>query len=494
MPEAPQADVPQADAPDARPTGDEAPALAGASPAAPAPKPGGRGRPNLTEGPVTKTLLAFAIPGLLGSVVQSLSGTVNAVWIGQLLGPEAFAATTNANGLFFFLLSGIMGMSMAATMLVGQAVGAQNTALVKRTVGTGLSFFGLLAVGLGAVGYLSAPQLLAAMRTPPELLGMATDYLRVIFLGWPFLTLGMFYGMALRGAGDAKTPMIFMVLSLLLDAALNPWFMLGWGPVPPLGIAGAAWATFVSQAICLVGTVWWVQAKRLPVRLEPEELSHLRIDWSVVKSFATKGLPMGVSVVMVSASMLALLGLVNQGGHQMAAAYGACFQLWSYIQMPGFALGGAVTAMAAQNVGAKRWDRVGQIAGSGTFLAGAITLSLVGLVSLFQGPVFGLFLGKDAASLALAHHIHLIVSWSFVLFSISMVLSSVMRATGAVLVPTLLLFTALWVVRIPFAYGLHGALGPDAIWWSFPAGAIASVLLSVAYYRFGRWREAKLLG
>jgi len=196
---------------------------------------------------------------------------------------------------------------------------------------------------------------------------------------------------------------------------------------------------------------------------------------------------------VMSSSMLVMISLVNRYGALTVAAYGACFQLWNYIQMPAMAVGQAVSSMAAQNVGARRWDRVGRVAGIGVLYNVLLTGALIVLVTLIDRPAFGLFLGGDSPAVDIARHIHSVASWSFVLFGISFVLASVVRSTGAVIPPLIILFVAMWVVRLPFAWTMTPTLGADAIWWSFPMGSGTSVILTFAYYRFGRWKQAKML-
>ena len=161
--------------------------------------------------------------------------------------------------------------------------------------------------------------------------------------------------------------------------------------------------------------------------------------------------------------------------------------------MPAFAVGSAVSSMAAQNVGAGRWDRVARIARDGVLYNILLTAALVGVVSIASHAAFELFLRNAPEAVEIARHVHFIVSWSFVLFGVSFVLTSVVRATGAVLPPLLILVVALWVVRMPFAYALVAKHGADAIWWSFPVGSTVSLMLSIAYYRFGGWRRARMI-
>jgi putative MATE family efflux protein len=459
----------------------------------PATHPGGAGHAALTEGPILRTLVLFSLPILASSVLQSLNGSINAVWIGRLIGPAGLSAGANANSLLFFLLAAGLGLGIAASILVAQGLGARNMEMAKRTVGTTLSFFVIVSVVIGAVGMVETPAMLRAMGTPPEALPLASAYLKIIFLALPGLYLFTFAMMALRGAGDARTPFVFMLIAAILDVGLNPLLIRGFGPVPALGIAGSAWATLIGQWAGLLGLIGWMYRAKHFLRLRRDELHYLKLDGAILRALITKGVPMGLQMIVMSSSMILMISMVNNYGALTVAAYGACFQLWSYIQMPSFALSSAVSSMAAQNVGAGRWDRVARIAQSGVLFSCLMTGALVLIVTLVDRAAFGLFLGDEGGAVDIARHIHSIASWSFILFGVSMVLSGVVRATGAVIPPLIILVLAMWGVRVPFAWLLMPHLGQNAIWLSFPVGSLIAMLLSIAYYRFGDWRQARMI-
>lgn len=460
-----------------------------------APRPqAGRTSPVLVEGPIGRTLLMFSLPILGSSIFQSLNASINAIWVGRLIGANGLSATANANSLIFFLISVGFGLGMAATILIGQGLGARNLEQAKRTVGTTLVFFTVLSVAIAVFGFLAAPTLLRGMmQTPPEVLPLASAYLRVIFVGLPSIYLYTFVMMALRGAGDSKTPFYFLALSAVLDVGLNPLLIRGIGPFPALGIAGSALASMIAQWIGLGALIFWLYRSGNILRLTRAELRYLRFDAEILRALITKGFPMSLQMIVMSSSMLAMISLVNRYGALTVAAYGACFQLWNYIQMPAMAVGQAVSSIAAQNVGARRWDRVARVAGVGVLYNVLLTGALVLVVTLIDHPAFAIFLGSASPAVDIARHIHAIASWSFILFGAAFVLASVVRATGAVIPPLLILFTAMWLARLPFAWVMHERIGADAIWWSFPIGSGTSLLLTLAYYRFGGWKKARML-
>jgi putative MATE family efflux protein len=449
-------------------------------------------RTSLTEGSISRGLLQFALPILFANVLQSLNGSVNSIWVGRFLGAAALTATSTANTVMFLLIAIAFGVALAASILVGQSIGANDMAHAKKVVGTSTTFFLGLSVAMAIAGVLICEPLLVAMKTPAASLPLAIAYMRVIFLAIPFLYMYAFVMAVLRGAGDAKTPFYFMLLSVAIDIGLNPVFIFGIGPVPRLGIAGSALATFVSQAISLTAMIVYLYRKRHPLALHSNELRLLRLNWDVIGALVKKGLPMSAQMLVMSSSGVLMISIVNRFGVDTAAAYGAALQLWNYIQMPAFSVGMAVSSMAAQNVGARKWDRVTSVARVGCVYATLLTGSGVLLLEVFNTPAYSLFLQDGSAAMAAATHINRIVTPSFIFFGITLVLFGVVRATGAVMAPLIALTIALLVVRIPLAEVFSEHWGGNAVWWSFPLSSLIATLLAVLYYKYGGWRSAHM--
>ncbi|MBC5768416.1 MATE family efflux transporter [Ramlibacter albus] len=447
---------------------------------------------DLTQGPIARNLIAFALPVLGGNVLQSLNGSVNAIWIGNLLGEEALTATSNANLVLFLLLGTVFGVSMAATILVAQAWGAKDIGRAKCVVGTGATFFVGVSAVLALAGWIWTPAILHLLGTPPAAFELAAQYLRVIFLAVPLMNLFAFAMAVLRGAGDSRTPFRFMLLSVAIDIAINPLLIRGVGPFPEMGIAGSAASTLVGQGVSFALLLFVLNRRRHPLLPGLAELDHYRPRPKLLRTIVTKGVPMGLQMIVISSAALAMMGLVNSFGVKVAAAYGVAAQLWTYVQMPALATGAAVSSMAAQNVGAGRWDRVERIARAGVLFNLLLTGVLVALLYAADRYALGLFLPGDTGAIDIAMHINDVACWSFVLFGITIVLFGVVRATGAVTPPLVILFVSMLLVRVPFAWALQGPLGADAVWWSFPLGAVVSTALAFGYYRWGGWRRAKL--
>ena len=449
-------------------------------------------RRDLTTGPIGATLLAFALPTLGSNVLQSLNGSINAIWIGRFLGEAALAGTSNANNIMFLMFGAVFGFGMAATILVGQSWGRRDIDGARRAFGSAIGLVLVAAIIMATLGWVFTPDILRLLATPGEAQAQAETYLRVIFLGLPTSMLLVLSFMGLRGTGDSMTPLWFMGLSVVIDSALNPVLILGLGPFPRMGIAGSATATLVANFVALGGLAAWIYRRDLPLRLRGAEWRYLLPSAALTRTIIAKGVPIGAQMLVISTAALAMMGLVNRNGVHTTAGFGIALQLWGYIQMPAMAIGAAVSAMAAQNIGAGRWDRVGRITGAGLLLNTAITTAMVAVVLVFDRQIIGLFVGGDSPALPIARHISMIASWGFILFGATMVLFGVVRANGAVWGPLLILFAAMFPVRLGLATLLRPWLGVDALWWSFPAGAVAALAMTALYYRFGPWRRGTL--
>lgn len=443
---------------------------------------------DLISGPILKTLVLFSAPTLASNILQSLNGSINSIWVGRLLGEGALAATANANVVMFLVFSAAFGFGMAATVKIGQAFGARDVLAARRTFGSAIGFCVIISLIVGTLGWLFAPELLTAMAAPGETYVFALTYLRVIFIAMPASMITVILSMGLRGGGDAATPLKFMVMSSVLDIGLNPLLINGFGPIPAMGIAGSALATAIASIASMAGIVAYVYVKDLPLRLKGAELKWLWPRRDELGYILAKGLPMGAQMLVISAAGIIVIGLVNREGIMVSAAYGAALQLWTYLQMPAMAISAAVSAMAAQAIGANLGDRLSKISRWGVALNLGVTGTLCALILLFDRPALELFLGGTSLAVDEARHIQFLASWSYVIFGVTMVLFGTMRAGGVVWTPLIILSLALYPVRLGFYYLFYPLMGADALWLAFPVSSLFAVALSVYAYRKPGWR------
>jgi putative MATE family efflux protein len=442
---------------------------------------------------VAPTLVRFAMPLLATNLLNALSGSWGAIWVSHVLGPNALTAVVNAN-LFMGMMTGsIMGVGSAAGIAIGQALGTGDRTAVKRFTGNAISFVVTTSIVIGALGWAFAPGLLDLIHLPAAARGMAITYLRFTCLSMPPVFTYAFLMMMLRGAGDARTPFRFSLIAILGGLVLSPILLTGAFGFPRLGIAGAAIGGLVASATALAALVIYMYVRDHPLALRRGDLHHLRPDLRLIWVLVTRGAPMAAENFIVQGAYFVLLTLVNAQGAATAAAYSGAAQLWGYVQMPSGAVAASMSAMAAVNIGAGRWDRIDKIALQGCLISGGFTLAAAALVYGFGDLPLRLFLPAGGAALEIARTLNRIVLWGWIMLAITNGLSAMVRANSAMLAPTLIYATTMWALRVPFAFFLLPVIGAAAIWWSFPLGTIGSALLALAYFRWGGWRNNQLM-
>lgn len=429
-----------------------------------------------------RVYLAFLVPMIISDILQALSGTVNNIYLGQLLGVGAMASVSAFFPVLFFLISFMIGLGAGAAVLIGQAWGAREPERVKAVAGTTLTI-GLCAGLLVAVfGGTFTEAMLRKLGTPADILPGATAYARIVLLASPGLFLFLLVTSMLRGVGDTKTPLKTLLMSTAVGLLVTPALILGWGGLPQMGVASGAYAAVASYIIALAWTAWYLRRKNHVLAPNATFWKHLRFDRAIAAKVLRIGLPTAVSMITISLSEIAVLFLVNRHGSQATAAYGAVNQIVSYVQFPAISIAITASILGAQAIGGGRGQTLGKIARTGIVMNLLLTGSLVLLGYLFSRSILGLFI-TDAAVVELAQTLLHIMLWSSVIMGMSMVLSGLMRASGTVLVPTLITVLSIGLVQVPVAWVLNSRYGINGIWAAYPVAFLAMLAMQTAYYQ-----------
>jgi putative MATE family efflux protein len=443
-----------------------------------------------TARPIWIAFLAFLAPMMLANVLQSLSGTLNSVFLGHMIGVEAMAAATVFFPVMFFFIAFAMGVSMGTTILVGQAYGAKDIVRVRQIAGAALALTlagGLLVAVLG--GSLAGP-LMAALQTPEEIRAEATSYARIMLIAMPLMFVFILWTSILRGVGDAVTPLWTLVVSTLAGLLVTPALIVGWGGLPKLGVASAAVASLVSMIAAMAWLAWFLNRRNDPLAPNAALFRYVRFEWKTLALVMRLGLPSGVQMVIMAIAELVLLGLANSYGTNATAAYGAINQVIAYVQFPAMSIGVTASILGAQAIGAGRISQLGEITRTGLLMNLAITGTGVALVYVFSGPIIAMFITEPDV-VALTRRLLHIVLWSIVIFGWAVVFSSMMRASGTVLAPTALSIAAIVLVEVPVAYVLSRSIGMDGVWLAYPAAFCAMLMFQGAFYALV-WRRKKI--
>ncbi|MCD8509471.1 MAG: MATE family efflux transporter [Bacillus sp. (in: Bacteria)] len=438
---------------------------------------------DFTEGSIWKKMIVFSGPILLTNILQVSYQIIDSLWVGNLLGANALGAIAISGTIVFTILSFIIGINNAALTVLSQYKGAKNDEGLKAALNAFVVILGLLTVGLGIIGFVASPYILRWMGTPGEMLPLATTYLQINFVGIIFVFGYNFIATVLRSLGDSKTPIRFVAIAVVLNAVVTPVFIAGLD----LGIAGAAYATIVAQGTAfLYGLIYSIYRANVPFSFP----SWPAKDY--IKSIFKLGLPSGLSMMVISGGVLAIMTVVTTFGEDVVAGFGAAQRLDSLIMLPALALGTAVNSMAGQNICADRWERVGTIAKHGVILILGISFTIGALIFVNAERLISLFV-SDTATIAFGKMYIQTIAFFYPFLGINFVLNGVVRAAGAMFQVFVLNLISFWVLRYPLTYVGAYWLGEQGIPIGMGVSLFISSLIAIGYFKFGKWREISVL-
>ena len=437
--------------------------------------------------PLWKSFLLFVLPMMASNILQVLCGTINNVYLGQMIGVDALAAVTVFFPVMFAFIALVMGLSSGASVMIGQAFGAGDHRKIKAVAGTTLSVALLFATGIALFGSLFARQLLIALATPQNVLEDAISYARISMLFMPLTFVIILMTSMLRGVGDTITPLLALVVFTLGGLVVTPIMIQGWLGLPRLGVDSAAWASTASGVLTLAWLVVYLRWRQHPLAVDTGLLRAMWPDGKLLRTVLRLGIPASLGMIVMSAAELVLLGLVNGFGSDATAAYGAVNQVMSYVQFPALSIAITVSIFGAQAIGRGQAGQIGAIVGTGLWTNLFLTGTLAALGYFFSRILMGLFI-TDSAVLDLAQGLLHIVLWSTVLFGMATVFSGAMRAGGTVWAPLLISSFAIVVVEIPSAIILSGLIGIDGVWAAYPIAFCTMFVLQMSYYLLV-WRK-----
>lgn len=448
---------------------------------------GSRGTTDFTVGNIPRHLVLFSIPMLLGNLLQSMYNVVNGIWVGRFLGPDALGAVSVAFPIVFALISLIMGITMATTVLVSQYYGARRTDMVRKTINNSLLILIGTGLAISVSGVFLARPLLRLIDTPAELMADATGYLQVFLGGIVFMFGYNVFGAILRGLGDSRTPLLFLFWGTAINAVLDPLFIFGLGPIPRMGVRGAALAAVLAQAISTYLAVRYLQRLKHVVHLNFKELAF---DWDLTKLTVKIGLPAGIQQIAVSLGGLVVMSIINGFGATVSSGYGAATRIDSFAFMPAMSIGLSVSALVGQNLGAGKEQRVKEIVYWSLVIGGGVTVLLSVLIFFLPHVLLSIFT-NDADLIKVGSGYLRVAAFSYLPFAAMFALSGVMRGAGDTLPVMVITLAGWWIFRIPLAEFLSRipSLGVTGVWVATAASPMLGFLLAWAYYSTGRWKR-----
>ncbi|MFO7722380.1 MAG: MATE family efflux transporter [Bacteroidales bacterium] len=439
---------------------------------------------DLTNGNELKLILYFALPMLLGNLFQQVYSFTDSAIVGKFVGNEALAAIGASFPLIFVLIALAVGVANGVNIIISQYFGARDYKKVETAIDTMYLFSFIAGILLSVVGLVISKPIFRLINIPDEIMPHALTYFRIYTAG--FILMFGYYATAgiLRGLGDSKTPLYFLIISTVLNIGLDLLFIVVWG----WGIEGAAIATVISQGVAFVLGAWYLRRKGSIINLH---FRPFQFDREIFRQAMRVGLPSGMQQTFVALGGILLFWIVNDFGTEVIAGYSAAMRIDSLASLPAMQLAAALSTFVGQNLGANRIDRVrrGYILTwwMSTFFAIFVTM----IVVLFRTPLMSLFT-NDPAVIESGNQYLVIVCAFYVVFSSMFITNGVLRGAGATIIPMFITLISIWALRIPVSYLLSRdwtGLGAIGIWWGIPVAWAFGAIASYAYYLSGKWKR-----
>ncbi len=457
---------------------------------------------DLTEGRERSVILKFAAPMLLGNLFQQTYNIVDSIFVGQFIGDDALAATGASGPIIYALISFVIGIASGATIIISQYYGAKNYEKVKRAIDTIFVFIFLASLIIMIVGIAFSREIFMLTNLEEDIIPYATIYLNTILYGTVLLFGFNGVSAILRGTGDSKTPLYFLIISTLLNIVLDYVFI----KIFDWGIRGAALATVFANGASFIGAAIYLNKTHQIIKIK---IAKITFDKEIFRQSFRIGVPSGFQQTFVALGLIALYSIVNQFGGQVTTAYSIAGRIDGLAMLPAMTFGQALGTFVGQNIGARKIARVRRGLVSTLAMSLIVSALLTFLIIVFRSGLISIFTDSSDV-IEIGSRYLVIVSSAYFIFSIMFSLNGVLRGAGDTLIPMFITLLSLWVIRIPFAWLLsgkfqefllrkeifwdlpalfNGQLGESGIWLSVPIAWAIGAILSFFYYRTGNWKK-----
>ena len=453
---------------------------------------------DLTDGSIPRSLFFLSLPIVITNLLQVGYNLADTFWLGRY-STEALAAISLGFPLVFLFISLGLGLTVAGSVLVAQHTGAEQPAKAEYAASQTVVFTLLAGLLLGTLGFQFVAQLLGLFNAEPAVLSLATDYMEVITLGLPFLFGFTVFIALMRGAGDTVTPMLVMFGTVVLNVALDPLLIFGVGPLPELGVEGAAIATVFSRGSAMIVGLWLMFRGAHGIQIH---LRQMVPDLAYSKKLLRIGVPASVENTGRAISVNAVLVIVTLFSTPVVAAFGVGIRVFSMIFMPAIAIDRGVEAMTGQNIGAGRQDRVvatNRFAAKTSFLL----LSTLGVITFVFAPEIIRVFDDSPAVVAEGATFLRWIAPTFGFVGILRAYSGGFRGAGKTLTAAAIAVLLFGFIRLPIAYVASQGLvpidawffaepNPTGIWFAFAVSGFIAAVVAAGWFERGGWRGGDL--
>ncbi len=454
------------------------------------------GRPSKKEilsGDIVPLLFKLGWPMMVASILQTAYNLVDTMWLGRLPAPDnvnAVGALSLAWPFVMLMVAIEMGMGIAGIALISQNTGAKRYGEARKDAGQLYFIFIFFSIALGALGIFIAEPFLYFVTDGSPLVAPATAYLQIIFLGFPVLIVFAAFSFSLRAWGDTITPTVIMTVSVLINLVLDPIFIFGLGPVPHMGIRGAAIATTLSRSVGLGIAIYMLYHRKVGLWVK---LSHLKPDWGRIRKFFQIGIPATVARALDSTEFLIFaVALAYLPYHEdIMAAYGIGGRIIGISFVVMWGLGMALTTVVGQSLGADKKERADEAAKKGMIVMMILMTGISLVLVVIRYPVFEFFIKDQPDVVRIGGQFLLILAVGAPFFAIFEAVSATLNGSGHTKQQLGLSVSRLWLLRIPLLFILAFYLGLNSTgaWLAIALSNVVSGTLAYVVYRMGWWKE-----
>lgn len=433
---------------------------------------------NLTEGKILKTMLMFALPMILGNLLQQIYNIADTMVVGRFLGAEALAAVGSAYTLMTFLTSVLIGLCMGSGAVFSIAYGAGNEQELKKSIWVSFIFVGFVTIVMNIFVFVWTDPVLKLLQIPKDVYPLMESYIRIIFLGIVFVFLYNFFACLLRAMGNSVVPLWFLAASSVLNIILDLWFVAGLGK----GVEGAAAATVIAQMAAGIGIAVYTLRKVPSLRMEKK---YMHMEKSILNRVMQYSVLTCAQQSVMNFGILMIQGLVNSFGTIIMAAFAVAVKIDTLAYMPAQEFGNAFSLFISQNYGAKKYHRIQKASSMAVKVSVGFCLVISLIVWIFAAPLVKIFLADPQPAIVSAGVDYLHIEGAFYwgigcLFLLYGLYRGIERPAMSLILTVISLGT-----RVVLAYVLAPMpqLGVNAIWWAIPIGWILADLTGFLYYR-----------
>jgi putative MATE family efflux protein len=434
--------------------------------------------PDLLTGNITSTIIRLALPMVLAMLFQTGFSVIDMVFLG-MVSPEAIAVVSIVFPVIFFFVSFAMGIGAGLTSFIARTIGAGSLEKAGRIAANGLAFSIVISVLLAVSGILFVKPLFVLLGAGPDILDSVLDYCRIIFIGLIFIFFGAFSNSIIRGEGNTKTPMKFLIIQTAVNLVLDPLFIFGFGPIPAMGVRGAALALVLSRIIWVILCVRYFASGKSRVR---PVFRNFRFEPHLLREILRVGIPSSITFLSSSIGLMLFMKLVSSYGSLAIAAFGIGGRIENIAILPALGMSGAVLTIAGQNYGSGNIERTRDTIKNAMLLISVFMISVALIALLFAGPINMIFT-RDARVIALGISFLFYRAPFWMLMGVRIMIGAGFNGAGKPKVGLLTLLFGLFGMGLPAALILKDFMGLNAAWAGLSIANLTGAAAAYIVYR-----------